>query len=260
MRIAELGRIPALQQGLHAVVRGNHQAAVVQGHLHMASASARLARIQRGEDRLRRIHAGEHVDRGHAELQRSLAGFAVGGHHAGLALDDQVVAWPFGLGREAGVAGDRAVHQPGIELGQLFVAQAQLFRTADLEVLDHHVAARGQLAGQLQARFALQVQRDRALVAVGAVEVRGIARADAQAPVAGVIAAGRVFDLDDVGAEVGQRHRAHRPRQHARQVQYPHAGQRQRCGIVFVMHGQRPLPGDDPVFLVSADCLYVDKV
>src|SRR5256885_12455618 len=50
------------------------------------------------------------------------------------------------------------------------------------------------------------VQRDRALVAVGAVEVGGVALAHAHAPVARVVAAARVLDLDDIGAQRSEEH------------------------------------------------------
>ncbi|MNX95808.1 hypothetical protein D3C86_1280980 [compost metagenome] len=199
----------------------------------MASAPCGVAREQRRQDRLPGVHAGEHVHGRDAELQRPLPGLAVGGHHAGFALYHEVVARTLGFRREACVAGDRAVHKARIVRAELFVAQAQLFSATDLEVLDHHVAARGQLARQLHALFALQVQGDRALVAVGAIEIGGIARADPYAPVAGVVAPLGVLDLDDVGAEVRQGHRTHRPRQYAREVENAHACQRQRRGLIL---------------------------
>ncbi|KAF1051459.1 MAG: hypothetical protein GAK34_01516 [Delftia tsuruhatensis] len=230
MGVAELGRVAGLEQGLHAVVAGDHQAAVVQGHLHMAAAPAALALVERGQDGLGRVHAREHVHGGHAELQRALALLAVHGHDAGLALHHQVVAGPRGLGAAARVARDGAVHQARVQLRQLLVAQPQLLGAADLEVLDDHVAVGRQLACDAQALFGLQVQRDRALVAVGAVEVGGVALAHAHAPVARVVAAARVLDLDDLGTQVGQRHGTHGAGQHARKIQDAHAVQRQGRG------------------------------
>ncbi|MNV69541.1 hypothetical protein D3C71_1624570 [compost metagenome] len=96
--IAELRRVAVLEQRLHAVVAGDHQAAVVKRHLHMAALAGGVALVQRGEDGLGRVHAGEHVHRGHAELQRTLAFFAVHRHQAGFALHHQVVAGTLGFG------------------------------------------------------------------------------------------------------------------------------------------------------------------
>ncbi len=254
--IAELGGIAGLEQRFHAVVAGDHQPAVVQCHLHMAAGAGAFALQQCGQNGLGRVHAGEHVHSGHAKFQRALAGLAVHGHDAALALHHQVIAGALGLAAAAAVAGNRAVHQARVQGRQLFVAQAQFLGATDLEVLHHHVALRGQLAGHLQAGFGLQVQRDGALVAVGAVEVRGVARAPAHAPVAGVVAAGRVFDLDHVGAEVGQGHGAHRAGQHARQVQHADAGQRlEGGGVVHACLSHRPGCGRQMV--QAADFRYV---
>src|SRR5690606_13484423 len=43
-----------------------------------------------------------------------------------------------------------------------------------------------------------------------------------------VVAAVRVLDLDDLGADVREGQRAPEPDQHAREVQHPNAGQRRR--------------------------------
>ena len=70
MRVAVAGRVVAHEQRLQAVVGGDHQAAVEQRHLDVPALAGALALEQRGQDRLRRVHAGEHVDRRHAELER----------------------------------------------------------------------------------------------------------------------------------------------------------------------------------------------
>jgi len=69
----------------------------------------------------------------------------------------------------------------------------------------------------------LEVQRDRALAAIGRHEHRR------ELTVAGGAAgdvAGERFDLDHVGALVGQQHGANRPRNDRRQVDDPDALQR----------------------------------
>jgi len=98
---------------------------------------------------------------------------------------------------------------------------------ADLEVLEHHVAMQHQLAQQGLAFAARDVDRERALAAVGrqvigrflrivALRIPGIWRT----PGAGVVAGAGALDLDHVGAEVGQVLRAPGAGQHARQVEH----------------------------------------
>src|SRR5690606_41034569 len=67
-------------------------------------------------------------------------------------------------------AGDRAVDQPRIDRLQRFVVEAVGRQAADLEVLQHHVALRRQFAYQALALGLGEVQSQRLLVAVGALE------------------------------------------------------------------------------------------
>ena len=191
-------------------------------------AAGLLALEESREHGLRRVHAGEQVDGRDAELERRLVGFAVERHQPGLALDQEVVAGTRGFRSGPVVAGDRAVDQVVAFLLQLLVAEAQFLRAAELEVLDHDVALRGEFARDPLAFGGLQVEAHRALVAVDAVEIRGLGRADAQAPVAGIVAASRMLDLDDFGAEVAEHHAAPGARQHAGKIEHAHAGKRQR--------------------------------
>ncbi|MNN06385.1 hypothetical protein D3C81_1191750 [compost metagenome] len=220
MGIAVARRIAAQQHGVQAVVAGHHQAAVVQRHLDQLALALAFAAEQCRQHGLRGVHAGHQVHHGHAELQRRRVGFAIERHQPGFALDHQVIAGTLGLGAAAVVAGNRAVDQPGLDGLELFVAQAQLLGAAGLEVVDDHVELRQQVVDDLHAFLALQVQRDRPLVAVHAVEVRGLGLADAHAPVARIVAASGVLDLDDFGAEVGQHLAAQRAGEHARQIEY----------------------------------------
>src|SRR5690606_30960871 len=69
------------------------------------------------------------------------------------------------------------------------------------------------------------VDGQRLLVAVRALVVRRIARAvrilkEWRPPFAGVIALARLFNLENLGAQVPQDLRRPRPRQHAREVQH----------------------------------------
>src|SRR5579864_6658063 len=110
---------------------------------------------------------------------------------------------------------------------QLLVSEAQLFHAAELEVLDHDVALLRQFPRDLLALGGLQVEGHGALVAVDAVEIGRLGRTDAQAPIAGVVAALRVLDLDDFGAEVTQNHAAPRSGKYPGEIKNANAGERQ---------------------------------
>jgi len=79
----------------------------------------------------------------------------------------------------------------------------------------------------------LQVDRDRALVAVDLQEVGALTGDEWRAPVAAAVAASRPLDLDHVRAEVGEHHGAERPGQDLGQVEHPDVGEGQ------VGHGPR---------------------
>ena len=104
--------------------------------------------------------------------------------------------------------------------------EAEPLRAAGQEVLDDDVGAQRESPHDVLAAGIAQVDRDAALAAVHAHEVRRLAAREGRAPGAGLVALAGPLDLDDLGAEVGQQHRAVRPRQHAGQVEDADAGER----------------------------------
>ena len=64
-------------------------------------------------------------------------------------------------------------------------------------------------------------------------EIRGLAGDERRAPAAGVVAAARRLDLDDVGAHVAEHHGAQRARQDARQIDDADAGERALRGLAL---------------------------
>jgi hypothetical protein len=111
---------------------------------------------------------------------------------------------------------------------QLLVPQAVFGQGADLEVLYEDVAFGDQLQGDLLALGLGDIQRDRLLVAVHTNEVGAFLGAGhcRGGEAAGVVAGARAFDLDHVGAQIGEHLRAGWPRQNAGQVEYAKALQR----------------------------------
>ena len=152
-------------------------------------------------------------------------------HEAAHALRHQVVAGARRIGAGLPEAGDRAIDQPREFLRQALVVEAELLQPADLEVLDQHVGARGELLHQALAFGGLEVELDRALAAVGAMEIGGAEvaavgrRHERRAPAAGVVAGALALDLDHVGAEIGQKLPGPRARQDAGEFEDAQTGQ-----------------------------------
>jgi len=104
------------------------------------------------------------------------------------------------------------------------VAQGRLADETELrhepraEGLDDDVGAGAQLPREREIPRVLEVQDERALVAVEAEEVARALLGERRAPGPRVVARARPLDLDDVRAEVAEGHRAQRPGEHAREV------------------------------------------
>ena len=148
------------------------------------------------------------------------------------------------------VAGDRAVDEPRVLLAQPLVADPQPLHHAGAEALQQHVGLAHEPQQDLAPRVGLQIDADRALVAVERQEQRA-ARAllrplVARRRPAHVVAEPRVLDLQHVGAEVGQQPRAEAARQQPREVEHADALERaahvrpRRSRASATVAGRRP--------------------
>jgi hypothetical protein len=142
-----------------------------------------VAMAQRRQDRGHGVHAGEQVGDGDADLLRPAAGRVVGdlgarragdAHQPAHALDRVVVAGAVAVRAGLAEAGDRAVDQARVEREQRGRVEAVAGHVADLEVLDQDIRAHRHRPHQRRAFGRGQVDRDRALVAVGAEVVGGL--------------------------------------------------------------------------------------
>ena len=129
------------------------------------------------------------------------------------------------------VARDRAKNQIAIQLVKHVPAEAEPCHHARPVAFHHGVRARGQAFEQLTAAVRLEIESEAALVAVDGVEEDALAVFQGRGP-AHVIASDRLFDLDHVGAPVGQQHGAECPRQKPGQVEYAKAVQRHLAGFI----------------------------
>ncbi len=94
---------------------------------------------------------------------------------------------------------------------QVVVSQPEVIEGSDAEILDQDVGAIDEALQRVACRALLQIERNAALVAVHHHERAGLARDLGRDEAAGVVAAGYLLDLDDVGAHVGQQHARRRP-------------------------------------------------
>src|SRR5581483_873831 len=131
-------------------------------------------------------------------------------HDAAHALRHQVVAGTLRIGAGLAEAGNRTIDEARAGGAEALVVEPEFLQPADLEVLDQHVGLGGELSHQRAALITVEVDLDRALAAIGRVE---IGRADRLAidaldegrtPAARVVAGALALDLDHVGAEVGE--------------------------------------------------------
>ena len=125
---------------------------------------------ERGAHRQAGIHAGQHIGDGDTDFLWPATGFVVAlagdGHQSAHALENEVIARAGGVGAGLAKASHRAIHQPRIDGAQVFVAQAVFGQCTDLEVLQHHIAFRCQLADQRLSFGMCQIDRDGLLAAI----------------------------------------------------------------------------------------------
>lgn len=130
-------------------------------------------------------------------------------HDRAYPLDDEVVVRAAGVGSGLSESGHRAADQARIESRQRSVIDPELRQPSNLEILDEHIGALRKPAHDLPAVFAGKAGDDRAFAAIEGVEASGIQRfavpsANERRPPSARVAAVGGFDLDDVGAQVGE--------------------------------------------------------
>ena len=185
---------------------------------------APVAVPQRQQDAVHRVEPGEVVGNRHPDPRRRAVRMPRHVHQAALGLDDGIVPGQVPLRAGLSVAGDRAVDEARVAGRDRVVAEAQLRQAARPEVLDQHVRRVDQTAEHVGAGVGLQIDGEALLAAVQA-EKEGAPPVPERRPGAGVVALGRLLDLDDLGAHVAEHHRAVGTGEDARQVEHPESGQ-----------------------------------
>src|SRR5262249_36772353 len=118
-------------------------------------------------------------------------------------------------------AADRGIDDAPIALAQRLVGEAETIHHAGAGVLDYHLCRFDQLEKNLAAARLLEIEADRELVAVDALEIAGerpqLVIGMKRPDLARAVAVERL-DLDDLGALVGEHHGAERSGQHLREI------------------------------------------
>ena len=187
-------------------------------HVHALAASGpvpRFEREQNSDDRLHRpsgeignLNPGQH-------RRRILRAHQIENARKRQIVD--VVARERRITPMRAVAGERGVDQPGIRRPQRFITQAEPFHHAGPEAFDHDVGGRGEIQKSFLAARVLQIDFDALFAAIGERENRVFPVLNEAVP--RVVAGARLFDLDDLRAEVHQPLRRHRAGQKPRQIQ-----------------------------------------
>ena len=223
------------------LVRAERRDGVEQRHVDILAEPARIAFAQCRQDGDTGVEPGRQIDDGRTYLHRPAAGHTVRkpghAHQPADALKDIVVARPFPQRPALAESGDRAIHQPWVERAQRCIIEPAPREVAELVVLDQHIGLLREPAHQRGACIVREIDRDGALVAIGAAEVGRIAgglavlvRQPRRAPRAGVVTGAGALDLDHISAEVGQRLRAGRAGEHARKVDHAQPGKSRAAG------------------------------
>ena len=225
MVVAAADRFLSGQQVALRLVAERRHHGVEERHVHPPPAAVPLPREERREDAGTGHHPGADV----GERRPQFGGRPLRGtreaHPAGFALHDGVVA---GLRRQRpvlSVGGDRTPDQPGVTPLDRFGSEPEPGHRPGPEVLDQHVAGGDEPGERGRALPGLEVQDDALLAPVDREEIRGLPPAEGGAPGAGVVPAGR-FDLDHLGAEVGQHHGGVGPGEDPGEIQNPDSRER----------------------------------
>src|SRR5215210_4311668 len=210
--------------GLH---RQPGQRAVRHRDVDHLALAAPAGLVQRGEDPGRgHQRAAAQVGDLRAGLDRRPARVPAQAEDSVQAEVVQVMAGAVAVRTVLAVAGDRAVDQRRIRLAQHLVADAQPLEHARPEALDQHVGGFGELQESLPSPLLLQVEPDRALIAVqrqvdrraGAEPGVLVAAVVGRGP-ADVVALAGVLDLDHVSAEIGEEQGAEAAREQPGEVE-----------------------------------------
>src|SRR5687768_8554279 len=210
MGVAHAFRRYAGNEIVHCLVGQHARLGIEERHVDERALPRCIAAAQGRERCDDGIDAREDVGERDADLLRLAIRQSRQVHDAAEALDHEIVAGPARIGAVLAEAADRAVDQAWTGRTQALLVEAVALQSSDLEILDEDIGARSEALDETAVALVGKVRRHRTLAPVAAMKVGGRKRAavlsfnEGRSPGAGVVAALRMLDLDDVGAEIGE--------------------------------------------------------
>ena len=223
--VAARGRPGGAEQVLGEPERGQRLEHRHLDHLALARALAVIERAQHGDAEMQ---SGRLVgNQARQELRRRAIEPRLQRRRARHALHQVVERRLVPVRPLARIAQRVGIDDRGIDRLQRLVAQAQALDRRGPRVMDEEIAALDHRLQDLDRARLLEVEAERAFVAVGRhvdrahvlVAAHRAARQAQQVPL-------RRLDLDHVGAHIGQMLRGERPQQHRSQIDHLHARER----------------------------------
>ena len=193
--------------------------------VHVLALAGALAMEQREAHRHRRRHPGRHVADSHRDDRRRPVGLADAVGYRSVGLPHVVVADLVGERAALPSRGDRAHDDLRIALAQFVVSETHLLDDSGRVVFHHHVDLRDHRVDEFARAGLVDVDREAELAVVVLEVIAALAgvlvlgRKRLEAAGADAIAGRREFDLDDLGAHLGQHARAGRPGNELGEVQ-----------------------------------------
>src|SRR5262249_14194586 len=143
-------------------------------------AAGLAAARKRGKHRDGRIHARHDVDDRDANFFRAATGLVVGlagdAHEAAHGLDHEIVSDCIASRPGLAEAGDGAVDQARIDRLEVVIAEPEARERANLEIFQHDVGTYRERAHDPLSFGLVELDRDRALAAIDAEIIAGLAR------------------------------------------------------------------------------------
>ena len=174
---------------------------------------------QRREDALTGKLPGQNIGHRKAAPHRILSRTGAGQHHPAHGLHDQIVSRALAVGTGEAEAGDGGVNQTAIVRLQRFVIDAQPLDDSWAKILNDDIGFARQLAEGGEVAGLFQIESDTFFVSIQREKICAFTAFGGLPPMASLIAAIRLFDLDDSRTKIAEQHGAEGSCNGARQIE-----------------------------------------
>ena len=222
---AHASRHAAVRPEVLRDVREERDLAVEQRQVELRPFAGLGSPEERARDRERAEHPAREVPHRETHPGGRPARLAREAHRAPHRLEREVERRPFPVRPVLAEGRDGADHQPRVQLPEGRRRAPEPGHHARAEVLPDDIRHPAQVVEHVAALGGLEIQRDALLVPVDRQEVGAVAVGAQEGRPHGPhgVTSPRVLDLDDLGPEIGEQHRAIRTGEHPRQVEHSDA-------------------------------------